>query len=212
MQTTALNVPNARRARLCAAAHTVRAARVAATAAQRCRQQGRPVRCPAAAGRPAIRRWRRGSGGSGTAEPTTARIGNRLPGRQACKSELARRCDSRRKRAANLCRATSGNFGRKAGPRKAWREGVFDGQEVSAPHAAWPQSGDQGADRLGGFHRGQDDGRAGYSVHARQILHRTRQLLEGAADVFGAGRRVLPPVDLVPLHPNIGQLALEHVS
>ena len=126
MQTTALNVPNARRARLCAAAHTTRAARVAATAAQRCRQQGRPVRCPAAAGRPAIRRWRRGSGGSGTAEPTTAHIGNRLPGRQTCKSELTRRCDGRRKRAANLSRAISGNFGRKAGPRTAWREGVFD--------------------------------------------------------------------------------------
>jgi transposase InsO family protein len=47
--------------------------------------------------------------------------------------------------AANLNSAISGNSGRKAGPRKAWREGVFDGQEVSASHAAHPQSGVQGA-------------------------------------------------------------------
>ena len=31
--------------------------------------------------------------------------------------------------AANLNSAISGNSGRQAGPRKAWREGVFDGQE-----------------------------------------------------------------------------------
>jgi tetratricopeptide (TPR) repeat protein len=46
--------------------------------------------------------------------------------------------------AANLNSAISGNSGRRAGPRKAWREGVFDGQEVSAPHAAHPQPGVQG--------------------------------------------------------------------
>ncbi len=38
-----------------------------------------------------------------------------------------------------------GNSGRQAGPRRAWREGVFDGQEVSAPYAAHPQPGVQAA-------------------------------------------------------------------
>jgi hypothetical protein len=39
---------------------------------------------------------------------------------------------------ANLNSAISGNSGHEAGPRKAWREGVFDGQEVSAPYPAHP--------------------------------------------------------------------------
>ena len=50
-----------------------------------------------------------------------------------------------------------------------------------------------------------------YEVHSSQILDWKRQLLDGAADVFGAGSRVLPPVDLAPLHARIGQLALENV-
>ena len=42
----------------------------------------------------------------------------------------------RRSGAANLNSAISGNSGHEAGPMKAWREGVFDGQEVSAAHPA----------------------------------------------------------------------------
>jgi len=35
-------------------------------------------------------------------------------------------------------------------------------------------------------------------------------LLDGAADVFGAGGQTPAPVDLAPLHAKIGQLALEN--
>jgi transposase len=48
-----------------------------------------------------------------------------------------------------------------------------------------------------------------YEVQASQILAWKRQLLEGAADVFGSGSRAAPPIDLTPLHAKIGQLALE---
>ena len=52
---------------------------------------------------------------------------------------------SHRSGSANLNSAMGGSSGRQAGPRRAWREGVFDGQEVSAPYAAHPQPGVQAA-------------------------------------------------------------------
>ena len=48
-----------------------------------------------------------------------------------------------------------------------------------------------------------------FEVHSSQVIDWKRQLLEGAANVFGAGIQVKPPVDLAPLHAKIGQLALE---
>jgi transposase-like protein len=49
-----------------------------------------------------------------------------------------------------------------------------------------------------------------FELHASQVIEWKRQLLEGAADVFGAGGQAAPPVDLAPLHAKIGQLALEN--
>jgi transposase-like protein len=49
-----------------------------------------------------------------------------------------------------------------------------------------------------------------FEVHASQVIDWKRQLLEGAANVFGASNQVKPPVDLAPLHAKIGQLALEN--
>ena len=66
------------------------------------------------------------------------------------KSPKARRKKQKsRSGAANLNSAISGNSGRQVGPRKAWRAGVFDGQEISAPHPAHPQSGVQGTGGTG---------------------------------------------------------------
>jgi transposase-like protein len=48
-----------------------------------------------------------------------------------------------------------------------------------------------------------------FELHATQITDWKRQLLEGAAGVFG-GASVPEPVDLAPLHAKIGQLALEN--
>jgi transposase len=49
-----------------------------------------------------------------------------------------------------------------------------------------------------------------FEVHPTQIVEWKRQLLDGAPNVFGAGGLTPAPVDLVPLHAKIGQLALEN--
>ena len=48
-----------------------------------------------------------------------------------------------------------------------------------------------------------------HGVHANQIINWKRQLLDGAADVFGA-ERYDPVLDVKPLHAKIGQLTLEN--
>lgn len=58
-------------------------------------------------------------------------------GRETLGADLAA-TPAPRSGAAILNSAISGNSGRQAGPRRVWREGVFDGQEISAPYAAHP--------------------------------------------------------------------------
>jgi hypothetical protein len=72
---------------------------------------------------------------------------------------------------ANLDSAISGNFGHEAGPRSAWREGVFDEEEISAaypPHAYAGVQGPSGAGRLW---------RADRSTHSFDLKRRIRLLV-----------------------------------
>lgn len=49
-----------------------------------------------------------------------------------------------------------------------------------------------------------------FEICVGQIMEWKRQLLEGAAGVFGASGHAAAPVDLAPPHAKICQLALEN--
>jgi hypothetical protein len=114
-----------------------------------------------------------------------------------------------RNRAANRNNASAGNFGRQAGPRKVWRAAVFDGHEISVPHPASPQSSVQGAGEMAAWRGGKT--MAGWCQalewHASQVIDWKRQLLEGAAEVFGGTARRAGPANLALLHAQIGPRA-----
>jgi transposase-like protein/outer membrane biosynthesis protein TonB len=129
-----------------------------------------------------------------------------------CRRAQRRETTTLRSGAANLNSAISGNSGRQAGPRKVWREGVSmvkkSARRTRRTHS--PAFKAQVALAAVREDKTMTELCKEYEVHSSQILDWKRQLLEGAADVFGAGSRVVPPVDLAPLHAKIGQLALEN--
>jgi transposase len=49
-----------------------------------------------------------------------------------------------------------------------------------------------------------------YDVHPNQITDWRKQLLDGAANVFGAAEKSDPPLDVKTLHAKIGELSLEN--
>ncbi len=49
-----------------------------------------------------------------------------------------------------------------------------------------------------------------YDVHPNQITDWRKQLLEGAANVFGAAEKCEPAIDVKTLHAKIGELSLEN--
>lgn len=49
-----------------------------------------------------------------------------------------------------------------------------------------------------------------FDVHPNQITQWRSQLLENAADAFGATESTPPPVDVKALHAKIGELTLEN--
>lgn len=49
-----------------------------------------------------------------------------------------------------------------------------------------------------------------FDVHVSQITQWKQQLLEHAAEAFGAAADTAPPVDLKALHAKIGELTLEN--